>query len=100
MGFILIALAALLSNASSGTQVSSANAAATLSVDYEIKINATGRVVACWIVKSSGNSALDRETCTLLTRRARYEPVATTQRGSMVWKNGPGGVLTPLPSVR
>jgi protein TonB len=37
-------------------------------------ISAEGRVTACDVTSSSGNSALDQAACRNLMRRARYEP--------------------------
>lgn len=39
-----------------------------------LEINASGRVSGCSVTKSAGNSALDRATCSVLTRRARFTP--------------------------
>ncbi|HXS48999.1 MAG TPA: TonB family protein [Sphingomicrobium sp.] len=40
----------------------------------EITIGTDGRVVACNIIRSSGNSALDQATCNIIRRRAKYIP--------------------------
>lgn len=39
-----------------------------------LSIGADGRVTGCDVVSSSGSSALDRQTCTVLQRRARFTP--------------------------
>jgi len=39
-------------------------------------VSATGRVENCVVTSSSGSSALDRATCSSLTRRGRYTPNA------------------------
>lgn len=51
------------------------------SVDVEVAIDATGRISACKVVKSSGSSVLDAATCSLVQRRGRYQP-ATDSSGS------------------
>lgn len=49
-----------------------AGAEGHVKVKYEI--NASGRIEGCTIVASSGNTSLDRATCSALTRRGRYTP--------------------------
>lgn len=44
------------------------------SVIARLSIGPDGRVAGCSIVKSSGNNALDSTTCSVLTRRARFNP--------------------------
>jgi len=39
-----------------------------------ITIGTDGRVVGCNIIRSSGNSALDAQTCNIIRRRAKYVP--------------------------
>jgi protein TonB len=43
-------------------------------VRVRLEINAQGRVTGCSVQKSAGNSSLDRATCSVLTRRARFTP--------------------------
>lgn len=43
-------------------------------VAYRLEVNTRGRVSDCQIVKSSGSSALDRATCSILQKRARFDP--------------------------
>jgi protein TonB len=43
-------------------------------VRVRLEISAQGRVTGCSVQKSAGNSALDRATCSVLTRRARFTP--------------------------
>ena len=43
-------------------------------VDARLTIDATGRVVGCNILRSSGFAVLDAATCNILRRRARYGP--------------------------
>ena len=40
----------------------------------QLTISADGRVAACNIIRSSGNSALDSATCSILRRRAKFTP--------------------------
>jgi periplasmic protein TonB len=40
----------------------------------QITIGTDGRVVGCNIIRSSGNSALDQATCSIIRRRAKYVP--------------------------
>jgi len=54
---------------------SSAQAAgAEGTVRAELTIGTDGRVVACNITQSSGNSSLDQTTCNILRRRAKFTP--------------------------
>jgi protein TonB len=53
---------------------SAAAANAEGTVRAELTISATGQVVACNIIQSSGNSALDSTTCNILRRRAKFTP--------------------------
>lgn len=41
---------------------------------FRLDIGADGRVRSCTITGSSGHAELDRATCDLVTRRARFEP--------------------------
>ena len=43
-------------------------------VRFTLTIDPSGRVIGCNITKSSGSSALDYATCTIMRRRARYTP--------------------------
>lgn len=42
------------------------------SVGFKLSVDGEGRPSACEITKSSGHADLDAETCTLVTRRARF----------------------------
>ncbi len=61
---------------------------------FRLSIGADGRVTDCNVTSSSGSSALDATTCSLLKRRARYTPArddngnATTDTasGSITWR--------------
>lgn len=63
------------------------------SVGYTLGVNADGRVDECRITASSGFEALDRATCRLIERRARFRAgtdnsgaaVAGTWRGTVSW---------------
>lgn len=44
----------------------------TTAVEFEV--NEQGRVENCRVTSSSGSTVLDETTCTLITRRFRYEP--------------------------
>ena len=41
---------------------------------FRLEIAASGKVANCSITRSSGHAELDRATCELVTRRARFEP--------------------------
>lgn len=56
------------------------------SVGITFSINAQGRIENCRVTSSSGSSALDSATCSLVTRRGRYSP-ALDAAGNAV----PGG---------
>ena len=57
-------------------------------VDVRLVVDATGRVIACAIEKSSGSEILDRTTCTLLKRRARFTPAIdrNEQPATDIWR--------------
>ena len=40
----------------------------------ELTISASGTVVGCNLIRSTGNSALDSATCNILRRRAKFTP--------------------------
>jgi len=46
-------------------------------------VGTNGRVESCSIIQSTGASELDRATCQILERRARFEP-ATDSSGAKV----------------
>ena len=50
------------------------------STGVRLTVGPDGRVTACSVTRSSGSSALDRATCSVLRSRARYEP-ARDQNG-------------------
>lgn len=43
-------------------------------VTVELRVTTEGRVESCQIIDSAGSAALDRTTCSVLTRRARFRP--------------------------
>lgn len=43
-------------------------------VSVSVDVGATGRVLACRVVGSSGNDDLDQATCRLATRNGRFDP--------------------------
>jgi protein TonB len=43
-------------------------------VSVKLTIDGQGRVIGCVITRSSGNSELDRATCSILSRRERFTP--------------------------
>ncbi len=55
-------------------------------VRFMLTTDATGRVVACTITQSSGSPVLDRATCDIMRRRARFSPVAGNIEQQMVWQ--------------
>ncbi len=50
------------------------NAGAEGTVQVSLSISADGRVAGCNVTRSSGNSALDSQTCNILKRRAKFTP--------------------------
>ena len=52
-------------------------------VTVKLAIDERGQVSACEVVKSSGSSALDSETCRTVRRRARYTPAVGTDGRAM-----------------
>jgi len=66
------------------------------SVDVVLDISADGRAVGCTVTASSGSSLLDSTTCSLLVRRARFEP-ARDDRGNAIPDRVRTGVIWALP---
>ena len=56
-----------------------------------LTIGTDGRVVACNLIRSTGNGALDSATCNVLRRRARFTPARDSDGNPMT-----GTVTTPL----
>lgn len=63
-------------------------------VGYSLQIAASGKVENCTVTRSSGHSALDRATCSLLLRRSKFAPardgagarVKGTYSAEIVWE--------------
>ena len=53
-------------------------------VGFALAIGANGRVESCAVTASSGHAALDRATCDLVTKRARFEPAVSGRTGKPV----------------
>ena len=61
---------------------------------FTLQVSASGRVTDCRITRSTGHGVLDRATCELITRRARFnpaleasgKPVSGTFSSSIRWK--------------
>lgn len=47
-------------------------------VSVSVDVGATGRVLACRVIGSSGNEDLDQATCRLATRNGRFDPARDT----------------------
>ncbi len=63
---------------------------------YRLVIGSDGRVDACEITRSSGHSTLDRNTCRLIERRARFDP-AKNNRGETTVGTYTGSVTWQIP---
>ncbi|HEX3422750.1 MAG TPA: energy transducer TonB [Sphingomicrobium sp.] len=59
-------------------------------VQAKLSVDASGRVMDCWILHSSGHRSLDGATCNILRQRARFAP-ARNGEGKAV----PSVVVTP-----
>lgn len=46
---------------------------------FEVKVGTNGRALSCAITRSSGYDALDKATCDLVSKRARFEPAKNSQ---------------------
>ncbi|WP_017668124.1 TonB family protein [Sandarakinorhabdus sp. AAP62] len=55
-------------------------------VRYRLFVDTGGRVERCAITGSSGHAGLDRDTCALLSRRARFVPARNIDGSPMVWE--------------
>ena len=61
---------------------------------FRLSIGANGQVEGCQITRSTGHSALDEATCSLVTRRAKFDPargsdgskVTGTYSSSVLWR--------------
>jgi len=63
---------------------------------FKLSVNNRGRVERCAIVRSSGSQALDRTTCEILSKRARFTP-ATNEQGQPVADISTGRIRWVLP---
>ena len=63
---------------------------------YRLTLSSSGRVSACEITTSSGDSQLDSATCRFITRRARFTP-ATDSSGVAVVGTYTGTVRWEIP---
>ena len=63
---------------------------------FRLEIAANGKVADCRVVGSTGHSELDAATCSLITRRAKFEP-ARGVNGEPVTGSYTGSVLWELP---
>lgn len=63
---------------------------------YRLIVGSDGRVDACEITSSTGHSSLDRTTCQLIERRARFD-AATDNTGSRVVGTFTGSVTWRIP---
>ena len=63
---------------------------------FRLEIAANGRVTECTVTGSTGHSELDAATCSLVTKRARFEP-ARGSNGEAVAGSYTGSVLWQLP---
>jgi protein TonB len=56
-------------------------------VRYRLFVDTAGRVERCAITLSSGHAGLDRDTCALLARRARFVPARDGDGSAMAWEH-------------
>lgn len=56
-------------------------------VRYRLFVDTEGRVERCAITGSSGHAGLDRDTCALLSRRARFVPARNVDGSPMAWEH-------------
>lgn len=63
---------------------------------FRVQVGTDGRVSQCMVVGSSGHAELDRATCDLVTRRARFDP-ARDGRGDTVSGSYSSAVSWRLP---
>jgi protein TonB len=67
--------------------------------EFDVRTDSAGRVMQCWIVKSSGSPDLDDATCRRATRQMRVtpplnehgQPQPATWKSKMEWKIGGSG---------
>lgn len=66
-------------------------------VGFRVNVDREGSLTSCDVTQSSGSAALDRETCELMIRYARFQPVRTTE-GATVAVTHVGYVNWRLPA--
>jgi TonB family protein len=54
------------------------------SVGFRLRIEADGKISECFLVESSGNADLDKQTCAVVRKRARFSP-AVGHDGKPLW---------------
>ena len=54
------------------------------SVGFQLRIEADGKISECFIVESSANADLDKQTCAVVKKRARFAP-AIAKDGKSMW---------------
>lgn len=54
-------------------------------VAFTLQVGANGRVTGCTVTGSSGSSALDRATCMIMRRRARFTPAVDSNGNPAPW---------------
>jgi TonB family protein len=77
-------------------------------VQFRLRINPEGRVAACEVTASSGDSSLDEATCAIIRDRARYEPARDPagrpepglDMGRVTWRLPAGSEALPFEPVR
>lgn len=73
----------------------------------DLSIDATGKPAYCEVISSSGSTALDNKTCSILLKRARFspardgagQPIASLYRNRMDWRLNPQGDVAGLNPV-
>jgi protein TonB len=76
-------------------------------VEYEVSVDASGNPADCRIQATSGHAVLDQATCSLIIRRARFEPakdangrpVPGTYKGKVTWQRPDWSSQTYLATI-
>lgn len=63
---------------------------------FKVQVGANGRAESCLITRSSGHDALDKATCDLISKRARFEP-AKNSKGEKISGTYASSVRWQLP---
>lgn len=61
------------------------NAHSEGTVYFQLAVDALGKVSGCEVLRSSGNATLDNQTCSLLSRRAGFQPARNSQGIAVPW---------------